>query len=500
MFSLGLLALSALTCFSSAAGQLLSTGFSVVLDDIHYFVSPFPAATVTPIPNAVSSVPGIYGFRPVTVVQGRISRSAPPSLFTNCTAVDDVFGRGFLRVVLLGGTTGSSTTQGNLGAAGGPSVIVPLSPRTVPSGPYFLEVATGALHPVYRLYEDFAGAFSESLLQKPDGSFQTLSAQVPSSASLTIGVPSRLYSTRTAAKPLAGVRVGVKDIFQLAGTRGSNGNRAWYNLYPANNVTGTAIQRLIDAGAQVVGLQKPSQFANGETATADWVDYHSPFNPRGDGYQDPSSSSAGAGASIASYDWLDLAVGSDTGGSIRGPSEAQGLFGNRPSHGLVSLDHVMPLSPVLDTAGFLLRDPFLWDVAQAVLYSSNYTSLVTARPNYPKTIYTISFPAANLTNGFGPILNGFANALAKFVGGSLTPLVLEREWAASKPASAGPSTLAQLLNLTYATLISKQQTALVRKPFYADYAGESAPSSQLFRPPPPSQVFRPPKYSVLPST
>ena len=55
-------------------------------------------------------------------------------------------------------------------------------------------------------------------------------------------------------------------------------------------------------------------------------------------YQDPSSSSAGAGSSIGSYPWLDAALGSDTGGSIRGPSQSQGLFGNRPTHGLVSLN------------------------------------------------------------------------------------------------------------------------------------------------------------------
>ena len=113
------------------------------------------------------------------------------------------------------------------------------------------------------------------------------------------------------------------------------------------------VQRLIDAGAILVGKMKTSQFANGETATADWVDYHEPFNPRGDGYQDTSSSSAGAGSGIGSYPWLDLALGSDTGGSIRGPSQVQGIFGNRPTHGLVPLTNVMPLAPELDTAGFM---------------------------------------------------------------------------------------------------------------------------------------------------
>jgi hypothetical protein len=215
--------------------------------------------------------------------------------------------------------------------------------------------------------------------------------------------------------------------------------------------------------------KKPSQFANGETATADWVDYHSPFSPRGDGYQDPSSSSSGAGASLGSYDWLDIAVGSDTGGSIRGPAGVNGVFGNRPSHDLVSLDHVMPLSTALDTAGFLLRDPFLWDVANSVLYKEKYTSLASVQPKYPKTVYTLGFPTSG-NSAANTMLINFVNALTKFISGTAVPLTLANEWTASKPASAGNATLSQLLNTTYATFISKEQTALVRGPFYRDYA------------------------------
>lgn len=197
------------------------------------------------------------------------------------------------------------------------------------------------------------------------------------------------------------------------------------------------------------------------------MDYHSPFNPRGDGYQDPSSSSSGAGASIASYDWLDIAVGSDTGGSIRGPAGSQGIFGNRPSHGLVSLDHVMPLSTALDTSGFLIRDVFLWDVANTVLYGENYTSLAAAKPNYPKTVYTLGFPTSAGNSTANAMLINFLNALTKFVAGTATPLTLADQWNASH--SGGPP-LNQLLNITYATLISKEQVALVREPFYRDYA------------------------------
>ena len=131
---------------------------------------------------------------------------------------------------------------------------------------------------MYRLYADVQGAFCETTTINADGSFSVLPANVPGQ-SLAVAVPSRLYYRQTAQKPLAGVRLGVKDIFDVKGLKTSNGNRAWYQLYPAANRTAIAVQNLVDAGAVVVGKMKTSQFANGETATADWVDYHAPFNP-----------------------------------------------------------------------------------------------------------------------------------------------------------------------------------------------------------------------------
>jgi Asp-tRNA(Asn)/Glu-tRNA(Gln) amidotransferase A subunit family amidase len=53
-----------------------------------------------------------------------------------------------------------------------------------------------------------------------------------------------------------------------------------FDLYPERSTTAPAVQKLISAGAVVVGKMKTSQFANGETATADWVDQFSPFNAR----------------------------------------------------------------------------------------------------------------------------------------------------------------------------------------------------------------------------
>jgi hypothetical protein len=443
-----------------ALGQLTSTGFSVTLSDIQYFVSPYAAGNVTVDVSTLASASAIHGFYPVTVIQQEVAAQDLAAVVENFTATDDVFQKAFMQAVFLPNAVATSP-------GGVDFVALELDSNTIPSGPYFLEASTGTLYMVYRLYSDFAGAFTESLLQNPDGSFTTLSAAMAGTASLTVGVPSRLYYTATEDKPLAGVRIGVKDIYDLAGVKTSCGNRAFYNLYPPRETTAPSVQRLIDAGAIIVGKQKTSQFANGESPTADWVDYHSPFSARGDGYQNPSSSSSGAGGSMGSYDWLDIAIGSDTGGSIRGPSGAAGIFGLRPSHGLVSLANVMPLATTLDTAGFLVRDPSIWEAASQVLYGSNYST--PALTSYPSTIYTYNYPDNASDSNASAIFVEFANALADLTGATIEPINLSTLWNSSRPAGA-PASLSGMLNLTYPTLIAKEQTTLVRDPFYADYA------------------------------
>ncbi len=75
--------------------------------------------------------------------------------------------------------------------------------------------------------------------------------------------------------------------------------------------TAKSIQKLIDAGAEIVGKSKLSSFAAREEPT-ECVDYQAPFNPRGDGYQSPAGSSSGSAAAVASYDWLDFAIWTDS--------------------------------------------------------------------------------------------------------------------------------------------------------------------------------------------
>jgi hypothetical protein len=332
----------------------------------------------------------------------------------------------------------------------------------LPAGPYFINAA-GQVYQAWRLYSDVQGAFLESITSNGDDSYSVLPANT-GGQKLGIAVPSRMYYTKTAEKPLAGVRIGIKDIYDIKGLRTSNGNRAWYWLYPPANATAPPVQNLIDAGAIIVGKMLTSQFANGESATADWVDYHEAFNPRGDGYQDTSSSSSGGGAGTGSYGWLDVSLGSDTGGSIRGPSQVQGLFGNRPSWGLVSLAHTMPLSPVLDTPGLIARDPIVWMEAAQAMYGSN----VTITNSYPKSIRTLSWPTSR-ANPANALLVDFLGNVTAYLQANASAYNITGAWSQDNPTLAPLNTL---MNITYALLITKQQIELVRDPFYADYAAK----------------------------
>ncbi|KAH7113624.1 glutamyl-tRNA amidotransferase [Dactylonectria macrodidyma] len=460
---------------ATAASLRLFTGATIQLGNVSFWIPPEP---VKKLPQKVvlasisddSASSG--GYVPISVVRLAAENDKAEALewqFSRYRSSDDVWTEDFSHFVYIQNTTDSNEEQTpDISVHGwGTRTIfqehINSTEDKVPKGPYFLSLQ-GNLHRAYRLFSDFQQTFTESVYAHPDGNHSVLPANV-AGQSLAIAVPSRLYYERTPDKPLAGVRLGVKDIYDVAGVKTGNGNRAWYSLYPRANVTATAVQRLIDAGAVVVGKQKTSQFANGEYATSDWVDYHSPFNPRGDGYQDPNFSSAGAGAAVASYPWLDLALGSDTGGSIRGPARLQGLYGLRPSHGAVPLDHVLPLAPEFDTAGLIARDALLLRDGSAVLYGL----VGNLSTRYPRQLFVEEIP-----EGLGPessaAVEHFLGGLKSFLGlGAITSFNITGVWQRSRPPQA-PDNPATMLKTTYATLISQRQAKLVRDPFYTDYA------------------------------
>ncbi|KAH9885968.1 amidase family protein [Xylariomycetidae sp. FL2044] len=238
----------------------------------------------------------------------------------------------------------------------------------LPAGPYAASVSAGsvALSMVYRLYRDSHRDFLYGAYASNDGAgtFYPLEVSNARFWDPMIPVPSRVYS-RADPRPLAGYRVAIKDLFDMKGLVTSGGSQAWAETVAAANSTAPSIQRILDLGAVLVGKYKLAQFASGADPW-EWQDEHYPFNPRGDGWLTCSASSSGGGCSVAAYDWLDFAIGSDTGSSMRRPAAVyvpsllSGTFGNRPSQGLMTLEQVMPLGAATDTAGVFSRTVAGW--------------------------------------------------------------------------------------------------------------------------------------------
>jgi Asp-tRNA(Asn)/Glu-tRNA(Gln) amidotransferase A subunit family amidase len=97
-------------------------------------------------------------------------------------------------------------------------------------------------------------------------------------SALTVGVLSRLHFTLTKEKPLAGLRIAVKDTQNVRGAKTTGSSRAQAGLYGSQEKSATEIQCLLDHGAIVVGKLKSTQFGESEWATRDLVDFHAPWN------------------------------------------------------------------------------------------------------------------------------------------------------------------------------------------------------------------------------
>jgi amidase len=151
--------------------------------------------------------------------------------------------------------------------------------------------------------------------------------------------------------PLAGFTMAVKDVYDIAGHRTGNGNPVWLETHPPATATASSVQRLLDAGARMVGKTHTDELAyslNGEN-----MHYGTPTNPRAPG-RIPGGSSSGSAAAV-SGDLVDFALGTDCGGSVRLPASYGGIYGIRTSHGLISADGIVPLAASFDTIGWFAR-------------------------------------------------------------------------------------------------------------------------------------------------
>lgn len=149
--------------------------------------------------------------------------------------------------------------------------------------------------------------------------------------------------------PLHGVPVAVKELFDVAGTTGCYGSEIFMDRISEQDAV--AVRRLRDAGAIVIGTTRSHEFGWGITNQNDRLG--NTYNPW-DTSRVPGGSSGGSAAAVA-LGMVPLALGSDTGGSIRIPACFCGVAGLKPTYGRVSKRGAIALAPSLDHPGPLAR-------------------------------------------------------------------------------------------------------------------------------------------------
>lgn len=156
--------------------------------------------------------------------------------------------------------------------------------------------------------------------------------------------------------PLHGMVVALKDCIDVGGLRGTAGSRVFADrIAPAD---ATVVARLRAAGAIIIGTANLHEFCfGGTTQNAHWGACRNPW----DTTRIPGGSSGGSAVAVAAG-MAEAALGTDTGGSIRGPCSITGVSGLRPSVGAVPCTGIFPVSPPLDTCGPMARS--VGDVAR----------------------------------------------------------------------------------------------------------------------------------------
>lgn len=148
------------------------------------------------------------------------------------------------------------------------------------------------------------------------------------------------------ARPLEGVPFAVKDVIDTAGVLTTLGSTPAFHRLPDRNAT--VVQRLADAGAILAGKTAVPEFAFGDT-----LDDHRATNPWNRSCW-TGGSSAGSATALAARE-VPIALGTDTGGSIRVPASYCGVCGLKPTFGRVPRDGIAPVSWTLDHAGPMAR-------------------------------------------------------------------------------------------------------------------------------------------------
>jgi aspartyl-tRNA(Asn)/glutamyl-tRNA(Gln) amidotransferase subunit A len=189
--------------------------------------------------------------------------------------------------------------------------------------------------------------------------------------------------------PLAGVPVGLKDLIDVAGLRTTAGSQIYRDNVASEDAPLTRMIR--DAGAVIMGKLNLHEFAFGPTGhNPHYGDQKNPWDPE----RVTGGSSGGAGNAVATAQ-ASIAIGSDTGGSIRIPASLCGTIGHKPTFGLVTKAKCFPLSWSLDSFG-----PLATSAEDAALMMS---AIAGPDPSDPSSL---QIPAPDFAGALGTSLKG----------------------------------------------------------------------------------------------
>ena len=163
--------------------------------------------------------------------------------------------------------------------------------------------------------------------------------------------------------PLKGMTLAVKDAYDVKGYRTGFGNPDWLTGAKIVGKTAQSIQKLLDAGAQFVGKSHCDELCY----SLNGINHHygAPINSAAPDRITGGSSSGSVALVAAGI--VDIATGTDTGGSVRIPASYCGLLGLRPTHGRISMEGSVPLAHTFDCFGWFAKDAATYEKIGKVL-------------------------------------------------------------------------------------------------------------------------------------
>jgi amidase len=172
-----------------------------------------------------------------------------------------------------------------------------------------------------------------------------------------------LHRAPRRAGPLSGLTFAAKDLFDVAGVVTGCGNPDWAATHQPAQTDAWAVDALLQAGATLVGKTITDEISLGLLGINRF--YGTPLNPRAPD-RVPGGSSSGS-ASVVAGGLVDVALGTDSGGSVRIPASFCGLYGLRPTHGRIPAEGMMTQAPSFDTVGYFARNATTFGQVGAVL-------------------------------------------------------------------------------------------------------------------------------------